>query len=108
VDSLDFDNDGVVDIQTTVDRTFDNHGHLLSQVTEFMGGGTTTLTQEFDGHGNLLSSVEAADVDGDGIADSITSLTQEFSAQGKLVNSVQAFDLDGDGVADNVITHTFA
>src|SRR5262249_646764 len=45
VDSLDFDNDGVVDIQTTADRTFDNHGNMLSQVTEFMGNGKTTLTQ---------------------------------------------------------------
>jgi hypothetical protein len=108
VDSLDFDNDGVVDIQTTVDRTFDNQGNLLSQVTQFLGDGSTTLTQEFDQHGHLLSSVEVTDFDGDGIPDNMTSLTQEFNVQGELVTSVQSFDLDGNGTADNVITRTFA
>jgi hypothetical protein len=107
VDTLDFDGDGVVDIATTVNRTYDARGRLVLQQTTFAGAGSTTLTQAFDTRGNLLSSVESTDLDGDGTADSIVSLTQSFSARGDLVESVQGFDLNGDGTADNVITHTF-
>jgi hypothetical protein len=108
VDTLDFDGDGVVDLTTTVTRTYDERGNLVRQETAFAGDGGVTLTQEFDARGNLTRSVEATDFDGDGTADSTVSLTQEFNARGNLIRSVRAFDFDADGTADTVITRTFA
>ena len=51
-----------MDISTTVNRTYDERGNLISQETTFAGDGGVTLTQEFDSRGNLVGSVEATDL----------------------------------------------
>lgn len=110
VNEVDFGNDGTIDQSTTVTKTFDRKGRVLSQVSEDRRpDGTVSLvvttTWEYDRQGKTLASTTDTDYEGDQVLDARQQVRFAYDRSGRLVQVVQTYDNGADGV--DVLTTTY-